>query len=96
MPLPDEHLPLTWVDCIVGQDAKSEVGVMQNWQTIETAPVDGSKVLLWARHHDLPDATFSFMVGRYDIIFGWVVTSPDVAPIVPTHWMQLPDAPTAA
>jgi hypothetical protein len=59
---------------------------MQKWRTIEAAPRDGSNVLLWARIHNSADASLSYMIGRYDISFGWVATSPSVVPIVPTHW----------
>jgi Protein of unknown function (DUF551) len=68
---------------------------LQRWQSIETAPRDGTKVLLWARLHDSTDASLSFMIGQYDISFGWVATSPSVMPIVATHWMPL-RAPTEA
>jgi hypothetical protein len=37
----------------------------------------------------------SFMVGRYDFSFGWIATSPSVIPTVFSHWMPLPDAPSA-
>jgi hypothetical protein len=70
-----------------------EVGTVQIWQSIETAPRDGSTILLWARSETPPDATSSVMVGRYDISFGCVTASYGVMPIVPTHWMPLPNAP---
>jgi hypothetical protein len=67
-----------------------EVGTVQTWQAIETAPRDGSKILLWARIDKPADATSSVMIGLFDISFGWIT---DVTPIVPTHWMPLPNAP---
>jgi len=64
-----------------------------HWQSLETAPRDGTKLLLWARVHNSTDAAASVVVGRYDITFGWVGASAGVILIVPTHWMPLPDAP---
>jgi hypothetical protein len=67
-----------------------------NWQLLETAPRDGTKLLLWGRFPTPADATASVVVGRYDHSFGWVSASAGVIPIVPTHWMPLPDAPLGA
>ena len=64
-----------------------------HWQFLEAAPRDGTKLLLWARFATRPDAAASVVVGRYDHSFGWVSASAGVIPIVPTHWMSLPDAP---
>jgi hypothetical protein len=72
-----------------------EAGAVQIWQPIETAPRDGSKILLWARVHSPADATSSVMVGLFDISFGWVTASYGGTPIVPTHWMPLPNSPTS-
>jgi hypothetical protein len=72
-----------------------EAGTVRIWQSIETTPRDGSKILLWARIHTQAAATSSFMIGLYDISFGWVTASYGVTPIVPTHWMPLPNAPTS-
>jgi hypothetical protein len=72
-----------------------EVGTVQIWQSIETAPRDGSKILLWARIDTSADSTSSVMVGLFDISFGWVTASYGGTPIVPTHWMPLPNAPTS-
>jgi hypothetical protein len=71
-----------------------ESGTAQVWRTIETAPQDGSKILLWARIHNRADAPWSHMIGRYDISFGWITASTEVTPIVPMYWMPLPNAPT--
>jgi hypothetical protein len=67
-----------------------------HWQFLETAPQDGTKLLLWARFHAGADAAASVVVGRYDYSFGWVSASAGVIPIVPTHWMPLPEAPLSA
>jgi hypothetical protein len=63
------------------------------WQLLETAPQEGTKLLLWARFDTPADAAASVVIGRYDYSFGWVTASPGVIPIVPTHWMPLPEAP---
>jgi hypothetical protein len=55
------------------------------WHPIETAPKDGTMVLLWASRH---------CVGNYRRIFcapEWV--SEEGSPVEPTHWMPLPNKP---
>ena len=67
----------------------------QEWRKIETAPKDGTRMLLWPRilldgrapriaighwHQPANDAASGFWIG------------PD-APRSPTHWMALPDPP---
>jgi hypothetical protein len=58
-----------------------------NWRPIETAPKDGSHILLYRPHIQF--------VGFYAPA-GWVVNAPGL-PLMgkpPTHWMPLPDGPT--
>lgn len=55
-----------------------------NWQPIETAPKDGSQILLYR--------PFIMFVG----FFGgsqWCYNAPAIMRPPPTHWMPLPDAP---
>lgn len=57
-----------------------------NWQPIETAPRDGTEVLVW--DEDGPD----FFLGHWDLSFrSWLSDYFDE--ISPTHWMPLPPAP---
>ena len=55
-----------------------------NWQPIETAPKDGTAVLLW------DDVRFE--VGLYDLRGGWV--DQDFRVLYPSHWMPLPKTPS--
>lgn len=58
---------------------------MNEWQPIETAPKDGSKVLIL----ELDSVHDAVYLSRKDI---WV--SPDGAyGYDPTHWMPMPDPP---
>jgi hypothetical protein len=59
---------------------------MSEWLPIETAPTDGTFVLLWAANE-----SECAMVGY----FGrrWELAHCDCAPFTPTHWMPLPDPP---
>lgn len=70
---------------------------MSKWQPIETAPKDGSCLLLW-----LPDsATDTIVFGHWDSDFGgcWYERhgSESAFPIdvEVTHWQPLPEPPAA-
>lgn len=70
---------------------------MNDWQPIETAPKDGTEVLLWGRcERDGQFFAYDCNVGWYDDGSigdkGW--TARDL-PIEPSHWMPLPKPPTA-
>ncbi len=71
---------------------------MSNWQPIETAPKDGSKVDLWVIFenggHRVTDAYWTGNDRR-----GWMLGSDGYTqhqyttrPVV-THWMPIPEAP---
>lgn len=75
---------------------------MSEWRKIESAPKDGSYVLLWPqkakrRIDGIMRKEIRPTVGRYHITAGkvkkemWVGTN---GFIEPTHWMPLPEAPT--
>jgi hypothetical protein len=52
------------------------------WQPIDTAPQDGTRVLLWAEG--------KCRVGN------WIYYPADANnPVAPTHWMPLPEPPSA-
>lgn len=73
---------------------------MSNWQPIETAPMDGTIVDLWVKHHGrrtscaYEDITHRVLMTPKKV-FGWrdtiknlLVRDEDV-----THWMPFPEAP---
>ena len=66
--------------------------VMMEWQPIETAPMRGTEILLWAPKFDGP------YYGRYEGKDWWVPDDPLNKPWTqlitpPTHWMPLPEPP---
>lgn len=67
---------------------------VEGWQPIETAPCDGTPVLLFAR---AKRATASVIcVGWHNSYSGWLefCFSPNSpCGIVPTHWQPLPEFP---
>ena len=70
------------------EPAKAEEGLME-WQPIETAPKDGTWVLLWWPHlHHAPQT------GQYS--YGWHCHVPSFADEGPgpLNWMPLPVPPT--
>ena len=80
------------------------------WQPIETAPKDGTPVLLWANREEWEHTGFCRVTGYWDG-YGWAVYGASgTEPVAgqgrstgdvhradqcsPTHWMPLPDGPT--
>ncbi len=57
-----------------------------DWQPIETAPKDGSNLLVVSANGR------AMRIARFNGMYGWQVT-PGQWSITPTHWMQLPEPP---
>ena len=60
------------------------------WQPIETAPKDGTNVLIWPMHGYRVGLAF-FDTARGGV---WSEWPGRVGGFVPTHWMPLPEPPT--
>ena len=72
------------------------------WQPIETAPKDGTVILLYEPDDDVKDRPQTF-VGCWDEdrptrVYGtqWMCEEYDAFNHYPTHWMELPAPPEAA
>jgi hypothetical protein len=71
-----------------------------DWQTIETAPKDGTNVILF-----LPGMRRQVTIGHYDIqetfihgkmnrrIEGWWIDNGSGWTYKPSHWMSIPEPP---
>ena len=77
--------------------------VSAGWQSIETAPKDGSYLLLWEQYSDAPfvgywsDGSWSVSHEHVDAEGGWDGANVVDALSMPiTHWMPLPPAPGPA
>lgn len=78
---------------------EAKVGRLQ-WQPIETAPKDGTRVLLYANlrraslsGHDLDkDYGYWIVLGSWEAEYGLWVDGSQCNPL-PTHWMPLPEPP---
>lgn len=69
----------------------------QDWKPIESAPKDGTPVLLFARHISAEASTR--VVGAYLHEYGWLsqaYSGQGLAQLVPSYWMDLPPFPGAA
>jgi hypothetical protein len=74
---------------------------MSEWQPIETAPKDGSWIILWAKDHlehfgDYPDKSLEYWVARWsNNAWRWYNQDDEVVcnDYEMTHWMPLPDPP---
>ena len=68
-----------------------------NWQPIETAPKDGTPVLLWdGEIHEAFWDEIDFSEFRNESIMGWNygVADIDSSNFRPTFWAELPNFPT--
>jgi len=57
-----------------------------NWQPIETAPRDGSRVLLWARDTVSSDDEFRFRIGIFTGRYWMGINGEVEDELFPTHW----------
>ena len=76
---------------------------MNSWQTIETAPKDGTPVLLWARNllhvGDCVVARYISLDRQQPSIKSWHVNDGKFGPYAlrgpsPTHWQPQPEPPS--
>ena len=87
---------LKWLEDM--RDAALEAAREDGWQPIETAPKDGTRVLLWFEWHDLP-VVGDFRHGRWWSVhsLGGNLAHPngmDWEEVVrPTYWRPLPAPP---
>ena len=66
-----------------------ESGLSMTWKTIDSAPRDGTEVLLYEKlQYELP---YRF-VGKFDS-GEWLCTEYDAFNHNPSHWMELPPTP---
>jgi hypothetical protein len=71
---------------------------MTEWQPIETAPKDGSAILIWPAQSALTGSTecmiISYVVRWHDWKEAWIEASgEEYDTFYPTHWMPLPPPP---
>ena len=83
--------------------AAPQPAVAAGWQSIETAPKDGSYLLLWEQYSDAPfvgywsGGSWSVSHEHVDAEGGWDGANVVDALSMPiTHWMPLPPAPGPA
>lgn len=74
---------------------------MSEWQPIETAPKDGSRIIGWVGEIVTLDYVPPCRIGSKGHIHipeQWVQESDSgrCTPFMPTHWMPLPSPPTGA
>lgn len=74
---------------------------MSEWQPIETAPKDGTKILVWTHHDEVEVSEWYESKGEtYEPVEGTEYFRPVTKVYhsgwngnTPTHWMPLPEAP---
>jgi hypothetical protein len=68
---------------------------MSEWQSIDTAPKDGTPVLLWTDHeHAIAEWNGGewWLIACQEALFDG--DRPATVPCRPTHWMPLPKPPS--
>lgn len=68
---------------------KYEERGMNGWRPIETAPEDGTHVLLWATRYSMLCPKSEMIVGRY--CRGWWGSNVPLSHVM--YWMPLPEPP---
>lgn len=76
------------------------------WQPIETAPKDGTHILIYTVDHpgpvparDMPARVTAFWYapyGEWHLVMAWGYEAENQVYGVPTHWQPLPDPPKPA
>jgi hypothetical protein len=79
--------------------AREEDGTIESsgWARIDTAPRDGSRIVVWGTQSGLPDSKPFAAIASFDDISGWVAADPTDNmrfQLIPTHWLPLPPPPT--
>lgn len=64
---------------------------MSEWQPIETAPKDGTVVLVWGTHNRCPGNPRHPYPARWSN--GWWLAEGNAGIDYGTHWMPLPEPP---
>jgi hypothetical protein len=71
---------------------------MTEWRPIETAPKDGTAILIWPTKREFNqrnDNLISYVVRWNDREQGWIeAEGEEYDSFSPTHWMPLPEPPT--
>lgn len=68
---------------------EEEETMKQEWQPIETAPKDGTKILVYCGATSIPEVFVAKWLVKSAF---WIVCFTDMD-CKPTHWMPLPDDP---
>jgi len=70
---------------------------MTNWQPIETAPKEGTEILLTVKYRSVKSRVFTqVLTAQFCKQYQeWIATSGDEIDGTATHWMPLPEAPPA-
>ena len=68
---------------------------MSKWQPIETAPTDGTRILVWEGFYECVELVWWRWKQTGEEAYGTWTTN-GISGYNPTHWMPLPDPPLDA
>ena len=76
--------------CECAERIPSKLNSLVRWQTIDSAPLDGTRVLLWSEEWMAPSSGSHYGGGKWMMHY-------DLGEYLhnPTHWMELPEPPNA-
>ena len=72
---------------------------MTNWKSMDDAPKDGRKLLLFARLKIIPDDVLSPFDGFWDLRMNkWKVAHDifEIHELIPSWWMEIEEPPSAS
>lgn len=89
---------LAALDAQQAQIREQAEALAQRWQPIETAPKDGTVVMLYREMPPWRVRGFGYYWKQSEVLHGWVARGFDEPPgelglAAPTHWQPLPPAP---
>lgn len=84
--------------CISYESAQAIERLIPKWQPIETAPKDGTSVLLFKQSMDFKIRGYGYWEGGDSFVSGWISkgfddTFGNLGLANPSHWMPLPEPP---
>ncbi|MEM8615447.1 MAG: hypothetical protein AAGF20_00780 [Pseudomonadota bacterium] len=95
-----QSMRLVDADGFIASLKASGLTIEQDWQGIESAPKDGTNILIDSNDYERPDVVFwdaAYAEGGFyrNDDTAWVTSGGEQLSVEPTHWKPLPATPAA-